>query len=200
MTCPLEAVARATPTVGRVLDVGCGHGVVATHLALEGPGREVVGVDIDVEKLEVARGAARGVPGLRFEACGDALPPGRWDAVLLVDVLYLLPRGAQRAMLDRCVDALAPGGVLIVKCIARRPRWKLALTVAQELVATRVARITQGSAVEFVSPDETAAWMRERLTEVRARRIDAGLPHPHALVVGHALAEGRERRRASSRG
>ena len=48
------------PAVGRVLDIGCGHGLFSIYLGLMSPDRDVLGVDIDARKLVIARGAASG--------------------------------------------------------------------------------------------------------------------------------------------
>lgn len=195
LTCPLDALSRALPSEGRILDVGCGHGVVAMHLALASPAREVVGVDIDDGKIAVARRAsARGAAlGLRtrFDPCARELPAGPWDAVLLVDVLYLLRPGAQREMIARCARLLGPRSTLAVKAIATRPRWKLGLTLSQEHLATRVARITRGEVVSFLPLETTAGWMREVVDDVRVLHLDSWRPHAHALLLGRASAAAR---------
>ena len=77
----------------------------------------------------------------------------------MVDVLYLLGRDPALALVGDAARALAPGGSLVVKEIDVRPRWKYELARAQEVVSTRVTRITQGAGVAFVPPDDIVAAM-----------------------------------------
>jgi len=188
-TCPIAVVDAEVPTRGRVLEVGCGHGLVSSYLALACPTRDVVGVDIDERKLSVARAAAAHVvPGdgsLRFASSSDgAVPPGPWDAIVIVDVLYLLDPDHELALLDGCLAELAPGGVLVVKETDVVPRLKHAIAKAQELLATRVLRITAGEALSFTPITELAEYLADRGLAVSVRRVDAGYPHPHSLLVG----------------
>ena len=46
------------PRRGEILDAGCGHGLLSLYLAAQSPERRITGVDIDDEKLAVARRAA----------------------------------------------------------------------------------------------------------------------------------------------
>lgn len=92
------AVARELPAGGRVLDVGCGRGEVAGALAARG--LEVVGVDVDPDKLAEAE-RAHGAQA-RFERTdGTALPfsTGAFDLATASLVLHGIPDGARRAML-----------------------------------------------------------------------------------------------------
>jgi SAM-dependent methyltransferase len=171
-----------------VLEIGCGHGLVSAYLALAAPGRDVLGVDIDADKIALARAAATHLaPGearLHFEVVDpDGLPAGPFDAVVVVDVLYLLGERGRAALLDAAVERLAPGGVLVLKETDRLPRWKGALTVAQELVATRVLRITEGDEVAFEAPSVFAERLSRAGLAVHGRRVDRGYPHPHHLLV-----------------
>ena len=74
-----------------------------------------------------------------------------------MDVLYLLGREAALGLVAEAAAALAPGGALVVKEIDVRPRWKYELARAQELVSTRITRITEGTGVAFVPPDDLVA-------------------------------------------
>jgi 2-polyprenyl-3-methyl-5-hydroxy-6-metoxy-1,4-benzoquinol methylase len=188
LTCPFPPVVEALPTEGRVLEVGCGHGLFSGYLAQRSPGVRVHGVDIDAGKIAVAKRAER--PGRVDFAVGTSgsVPEGPWDGVVLVDVLYLLDEGAQRALLEACAAVLAPGGVLVVKDMATRPRWKARWNAMQEALSVRVLKITAGSPeFAFVDADERARWLvAAGLRDVRARRLDRGRVHPHHLLVGEA--------------
>ena len=128
-TCPLAEVAARVPTRGAVLDIGCGHGLFASYLALDAGARRVVGVDIDERKLAdaptvVDKVRKRGGTLELDVAPGGAVPDGPWDAITIVDVLYLLGAEAQRDLVERAAAQLAPGGRLLVKEMAPLPAWK----------------------------------------------------------------------------
>jgi 2-polyprenyl-3-methyl-5-hydroxy-6-metoxy-1,4-benzoquinol methylase len=185
-TCPFDAVEAAVPRAGRVLEVGCGHGVLSLYLAESAPEREVVGIDIDVEKLAIARAAAeRGGPvEVRFDQVDPArFPGGPFDAIVICDVLYLLPEDRRRDLLDRVVAHLAPTGVVVIKEADRVPRWKSQLATAQELAATRILRITEGEQVAFAPPSEFADQLGAAGLDVVQRRVDRGYLHPHVLLT-----------------
>ena len=191
-TCPVPEIDAEVPTRGRVLEVGCGHGLVSAYLAISCPDREVVGVDIDERKLVVARAAAdrlaAAAPTVRFASSADgAVPPGPWDAVVIVDVLYLLDTDHELALLDACVAELAPGGLVILKETDVVPRTKHRIAKAQEVLATKVLRITEGDALTFTPIAELAAHLTDLSLAVAVRRVDAGYPHPHSLLVGRSV-------------
>jgi 2-polyprenyl-3-methyl-5-hydroxy-6-metoxy-1,4-benzoquinol methylase len=190
LSCPFPPVVDVLPRTGRILEVGCGHGLFSSYVAQRVPGVEVHGVDIDADKVAVAtRSTASGRLSFAVAESG-VLPAGPWDAVVLVDVLYLLDEAGQRALLESCAAVLAPGGVLVVKDMSTRPRWKAWVNRAQETLSVRVLRITAGSAhFAFVEPDQRARWLQAAgLLDVRSRRLDRGRAHPHHLLVGRAAA------------
>ena len=189
-TCPFRAVAAQLPPGGRVLELGCGHGLLSLLGAVSSPGRSVVGVDVDERKITHGRAAAararqRGADCEITTALPGEIPGGPWDAIVVVDVLYLLDEAEQRDLLGGCARRLAPGGVLAVKEMAPAPRWKARWNLVQETMAVRVMGITQGgSGFTFVAPSELGEWMAAEGLAVRQLPLHRGYPHPHHLVVG----------------
>jgi 2-polyprenyl-3-methyl-5-hydroxy-6-metoxy-1,4-benzoquinol methylase len=189
-SCPFEAVSREVPALGRILEIGCGHGLFSAHLAMTSPDRRVVGIDISPEKIVAAREIAHGLSlrdGRRFEVrltAPGVVPVGPWDAIVIVDVLYLMPPAEQRALLETAAREIAPGGRLIIKEMSDQPRWKVAFNRFQETLSVKVFRITTGQGLHFVPPEEVVAWLKSAgLAVVSSKRLDRGSLHPHHLVV-----------------
>jgi len=188
-TAPFADLELEVPLAGPILEVGCGHGLLSCYLALAGRARSVTGTDIDADKIDVARRAAgrlrAGEADLHFEVAGDALPSveGGWRSIVIADVLYLLGDEGRRRMLDACVAASAPGGLLVIKEIDVVPRWKAGLATAQELAATRLLRITEGDEVDFATPADLAAHLEALGCSTMVKRLDHGYPHPHCVIL-----------------
>ena len=188
-TCPFAAIEARVPAAGRVLDAGCGHGLLSLSLAMASPDRQVRGVDIDRQKLVCADAAVAHakVANVAFKAVDpDWVPDSTWDAIVIADVLYLMGDEPARSLLRRLAGALAPGGVLLVKEIDVRPRWKYQLARLQELIATKVARITEGAKVDFMAPDAIGAALSAAGLAVEHLPLHEGRLHPHHLVIGRA--------------
>jgi 2-polyprenyl-3-methyl-5-hydroxy-6-metoxy-1,4-benzoquinol methylase len=167
-----------------VLDFGCGHGAVALYLAMTSADRRITGVDVDGDKLVHARAAASAaqLPVAFEEVEADYRPTGEWDAITIVDVLYLLGEAADD-VLDHAATALAPGGVLLIKEIDVRPRWKFWLATGQEFMATKLLRITEGSSVRFMPPVKIEARLVAAGLTVQHRSVHRGRLHPHHLII-----------------
>jgi 2-polyprenyl-3-methyl-5-hydroxy-6-metoxy-1,4-benzoquinol methylase len=191
-SCPIPDVEAQVPRAGNILEVGCGHGLVSTYLALASRDRRVTGSDIDARKIDFASKAAGHVPAANrpqfVHRPEGGIPAGPWDAIVIVDVLYLLSPEDEAALLDACTAQLAPGGVLVLKETDVVPRWKHRLAAAQELVSTRVLRITAGDTVQFTPVAQLASSLSARGLEVNHRRVDRGYLHPHALIVARRPA------------
>ncbi|WP_427165546.1 class I SAM-dependent methyltransferase [Streptomyces sp. C1-1] len=101
------------PTAGRLLDIGCGTGIVTRRLAAARPATRVTGVDLTPG---MARMAAGRLPGAIALADSRALPfpDATFDAVSSVWLLHLLD-GPQdvRAVVAECARVLRPGGVYV---------------------------------------------------------------------------------------
>jgi len=106
----LPLVERHLIGARRVLDVGCGEGQVARHLAAVGI--DVIGLDPTSSQVRVARERAGGPQFARARA--EALPcrDGAFDAVLLC--LALEHVDAFEAAIDNVARVLEPGGRFVL--------------------------------------------------------------------------------------
>jgi 2-polyprenyl-6-hydroxyphenyl methylase / 3-demethylubiquinone-9 3-methyltransferase len=111
-----------------LLDLGCGGGLLAPHLA--GSGYRHVGVDVTDSALRVARG--HGVTAVRGDVTVLPFADGCADVVVAGEIFEHV-RGLPRAVAEAC-RVLAPGGTLVVDTLARTALARfLAITVAERV-------------------------------------------------------------------
>lgn len=166
-----------TPSGLRVLDAGCGGGLVAAGLAEAGA--DVVGLDASIQSLAVA---GRAVPK-RFAPVAGALErlplaAASFDAVVAADVLEHV--GDLPAVAGELARLLVPGGLLLFDTINRTPEaWFLGVFGA-ERVTGLVPRGTHDRRL-FIRPAELdqlltgAGLARVTVTGLRPRIGPAGI-------------------------
>jgi trans-aconitate methyltransferase len=111
-----EAALGHTPQ--RILDLGGGPGVLAEGMARRWPQAAVTVLDLDPVLLELARAALPANVHVRhgdLASASWAADTGRGhDLIVIVMTLHYLPAAQARAVYRNALDALAPGGLLVV--------------------------------------------------------------------------------------
>ncbi|MEA2618311.1 MAG: hypothetical protein QOE72_4094 [Chloroflexota bacterium] len=116
----------------RVLDVGCGTGILATRISEDGWGARVVGCDLSMGMLRRAAARVRGA-WVQGDALRLPLRDGALDAVISTQAFHFLPD--RRAALAEFHRVLRPGGLLVIAMI--NPRT-LAVSRLMSRAGTRV--------------------------------------------------------------
>ncbi len=183
----LKYVADRAPLRGaKVLDIGCGGGLLSEALAREGA--EVTAIDLAPELVKVARlhGLESGVSvDYRVQAAEDlaAEQPEAFDVVTCMEMLEHVPDPG--AIIEACRRLLKPGGQLFLSTINRTPAAFAVAVVGAEYIARLLPRGTHHYQ-DFIKPAELGRWLRE-----------AGLQLQD--VSGMAYEPWRNRARLSSR-
>ena len=180
--------AAFAPLAGkRLLDIGCGAGVLARSLSEQGA--DISGVDPNVEALTLARKA---VPKGRFhEAGAEALPFANdsFDGAIFLNSLHHVPKLAPLRALEEAARVVEPAGPIVVVEPLAEGSFFSALRPVEDETDVRTAaqealrRALEGGAFEqlgrvvVVDPARAAA-VAENRAEIEAtfRR--------HALVAG----------------
>jgi cyclopropane fatty-acyl-phospholipid synthase-like methyltransferase len=164
---------------GRVLSVGCGHGIIERYLAEINPDVTVEGVDLDPQRVGVAQATEGRCPRVTVRH-GDATrleENGLFDAAIAVDFLHHLPAEQHRQIAAVLERSLRDGGLCLVKEIATTPRWQHAWNWAHDRIVAGEDPIT------CRSPEELVALLEEPGLELAARRRISRLsPYPHYVV------------------
>ena len=158
----LRYVAERVPLSGvRVLDVGCGAGLLSEALA--GEGAEVTALDlspelIDAAKLHLLESGKRVDYRLVSVEELAAQMPGAFDAITCMEMLEHVPDPG--SVLHACATLLKPGGTLFLSTLDRTPQAFGAAIVGAEYLARLLPRGTHDYA-QFIRPSELGAWLRE---------------------------------------
>lgn len=197
----------AIPRAGRLVDVGCGRGILLALLAtareldatcppppawrVPSEHLELVGLELRPKLAEVAR-AALG-EAARIES-GDAarLPLPAADAIVLLDVLHYLPKKDQEDLLHRIAASLEPGGVVLVREADAGGGWRFQLTRAAERLCAW-ARGHWRQRFCYRTAREWTELLRRHGLEVVERPMSAGTPYANRLIEARRGSPGASR-------
>lgn len=146
----------------RVVDVGCGGGILAESMARRGA--HVLGIDLADRPLKVAQLHAMegGVANLEYRSvAAEALAaeqPGQFDVVTCMEMLEHVPDPA--SVIQACTDMVKPGGWVFFSTLNRNPKSFLLAIVGAEYVLKLLPKGTHDYA-RFITPAELNRWIRE---------------------------------------
>ena len=159
----------------RVLDVGCGGGILADSMARKGA--NVLGIDLATKSLKVAQLHALEVqtPNVAYrEISAEDLAleqPAGFDVVTCMEMLEHVPD--PRSIVAACASLVKPGGWVFFSTLNRNARAFLHAIVGAEYVLGMLPRGTHEYA-KFITPSELATFGRQMGLEIQAMR---GLEH-----------------------
>ncbi len=182
-------IAAHAPLAGkRLLDVGCGGGLLAE--ALTAAGASVTGIDLAPGMIEVARlhaAQSRLAIDYRVADAGElaCAAPGAFDVVTCMEMLEHVPEPA--AMVATLAALTMPGGALFVSTLNRNLRSFLQAIVAGEYLLRLLPRGTH-EYERLIRPAELARWARAAgLTLLDLRGIELN-PFTARATLGGSVA------------
>ena len=145
----------------RVVDIGCGGGILADSMARKGA--NVLGIDLSTKALRVAQLHAleAGTPNVEYRevsAEGLALEqPGQFDVVTCMEMLEHVPR--PESVVQAAATLVKPGGWVFFSTINRNAKAFMLAIVGAEYVLNMLPRGTH-EYLKFIRPSELGAWCR----------------------------------------
>jgi 2-polyprenyl-6-hydroxyphenyl methylase / 3-demethylubiquinone-9 3-methyltransferase len=145
----------------KILDVGCGGGILAESMAREGA--VVTGLDMGAEPLQVARLHAldSGIPVTYVQETVEShalLYPQHYDVVTCMEMLEHVPDPA--SVVYACAQLVKPGGHVFFSTINRNPKAWLLAVIGAEYVLKMVPKGTHDHK-KFIRPSELISWVDE---------------------------------------
>jgi 2-polyprenyl-6-hydroxyphenyl methylase/3-demethylubiquinone-9 3-methyltransferase len=145
----------------RVLDIGCGGGILADAMARKGA--EVLGIDLAGKALKVAQLHAleAQTPGVSYrEVSAETLAdeqPESFDVVTCMEMLEHVPDPS--SVVRACAALVKPGGYVFFSTINRNAKAFVFAIVGAEYILNLLPRGTHEFA-KFIKPSELAAYAR----------------------------------------
>ena len=158
----LDWITGLVPLEGkRVLDVGCGGGILADSMARRGA--EVLGIDLATKALKVAQlhaleAETQGV--IYREISAEALAaeqPGSFDVVTCMEMLEHVPDPS--SIVKACAGLVKPGGYVFFSTINRNAKAFLFAIVGAEYLLNLLPRGTHEYG-KLIKPSELAGYCR----------------------------------------
>jgi 2-polyprenyl-6-hydroxyphenyl methylase / 3-demethylubiquinone-9 3-methyltransferase len=147
---------HATLEGARVLDVGCGGGILTEAMARRGA--KVTGIDLSEKALRVAQlHLLESKLDIRYEACSVDDVGGEFDLVTCMELLEHVPDPS--AMVAACARRVRPGGQVFFSTINRNPKSYLFAVVGAEYVLGLLPKGTHDYQ-RFIKPSELSRWSR----------------------------------------
>lgn len=99
-----------------IVDVGCGDGRMTRELALQFPGRRVIGIDYSARAIALAKALNSDLAGIEFTRLDITRPHGlpSSDAAILMEVFEHIPPEDCREFLEGLRKLLQPDGTLLL--------------------------------------------------------------------------------------
>jgi 2-polyprenyl-6-hydroxyphenyl methylase/3-demethylubiquinone-9 3-methyltransferase len=154
----------------RVLDVGCGGGILAESMYFKGA--DVTGIDLGEKALNVAKlhqlesGAKVNYQYISVEQLA-AEQPASFDIVTCMEMLEHVPDPA--AIVTACAKLVKPGGSVFFSTINRNPKSYLLAVIGAEYVLNMLPKGTHDYA-KFIKPSELSSWARQADLDVASMR------------------------------
>ncbi len=145
----------------RVVDIGCGGGILADSMARKGA--EVLGIDLAGKSIRVAQLHAleASTPNVQYrEVSAETLAaeePASFDVVTCMEMLEHVPR--PESIVEACAALVKPGGWVFFSTINRNPKSFLFAILGAEYVLNLLPRGTH-EYLRFIKPHELASWCR----------------------------------------
>ncbi|NMM76246.1 bifunctional 3-demethylubiquinol 3-O-methyltransferase/2-polyprenyl-6-hydroxyphenol methylase [Acidovorax sp. SRB_14] len=155
----------------RVLDVGCGGGILADSMARKGA--RVLGIDLATKPLRVAQLHAleAQTQGVEYrEVSVESLAaeqPGSFDAVTCMEMLEHVPDPG--SVVRACAQLVKPGGWVFFSTINRNAKAFVLAIVGAEYILNMLPRGTHEYS-KFIRPSELAADCRSAQLDIHHTR------------------------------
>jgi 2-polyprenyl-3-methyl-5-hydroxy-6-metoxy-1,4-benzoquinol methylase len=164
-------IIKMIPNTGKLLDVGCGVGLLDYKIGQLSPELSIFGIDINKRSVELAK-AYNLLPNIKYLCTPLKSIEGKFNCILFVDVFHHVEPIQYRELLETSSQLLSPKGFLIIKDIERH---KGEISIFMDRYISGCKEIYMNNCDELVKI--ISKYMNVTFAEVRFR-----FPFPHFYI------------------
>ena len=114
---PYEQISQLVPQTGKVLDVGCGYGILSFFLCFEAPNRQVLGIEPNRARVSAIPKIVKKIPSNVSFRAGDisAIASHSFQCIVMEEVLHHIAKEDQQQVLQQIHGALDDDGTFILR-------------------------------------------------------------------------------------
>jgi|LGVF01.1.fsa_nt_gb 2-polyprenyl-3-methyl-5-hydroxy-6-metoxy-1,4-benzoquinol methylase len=176
--CPFEEIIDYIPLNRKILDVGCGVGIMSTLIYSKKKPKKIVAFDSNERAIKLAKQSALGnnieylyIPKER------KWPDGKFDIVVCIDVIHHVEVKQQVVFIENLIKKLNPNGILILKEMSSKPLLQSFLNRLHDLVFAR-------QFINYIQPDTIAGVMASKGLKLVKTEKYRRLFYCHYLIIG----------------
>ncbi|MDQ1265203.1 MAG: uncharacterized protein QG635_353, partial [Bacteroidota bacterium] len=149
-----ELFNQIIPGNARITDLGCGYGFLDIMLAELSPQRHIIAIDYDDNKILTAKNCFSVGSNLIFISHDILEIPFERSGVFIInDVLHYLTPERQIELISKCLNALEPDGMLIIREADKSESQSHLVTIISEFFSTNFGFNKTKSELSFISKE-----------------------------------------------
>lgn len=179
---PYETVEKMVPKKGIITDLGCGEGLLSNYLAISSSKRQVIGYELDQERLARAK---KEIKNTSFYIGNIVdVPYPKSDAIVLFHVMHHLPSiDAQNKVLEKAKNSLKKNGKLIIVEVHVKATLKyIAAWIADHFLVPWVFEKRFYTKAYFRREDDWMGLLKKMgFKKIKVTQESSGRPFPNII-------------------
>lgn len=182
---PYLEVEKFVAKKGTILELGCGEGIFSNFLAFKSAGRQVLGIDLDRERI---READRGLINTKFKF-GNAtkVKLDKFDSIILFHLLHHLKNYKEQVdVIKKCTESLNKNGQLIIVEVDIKFTFKYVVSwVVDCLIVPWLFERCFFTPVHYLGKNEWGKILKDQGLKYKVHTLEKGKPFTHVVFEAY---------------
>ena len=131
--CPFDKFIFQVPKNQSIFDVGCGNGAFLFLLATFREPKKLYGVDVSENNLSIVKNI---FPNTKYNKVNNISdwPKENFNVITVIDVLHHIKPEEQHEFINKILNKIKPGGILIIKDMSTKPWYFAIMNTIHDLI------------------------------------------------------------------